>query len=205
MIVKNRKAQWGGAAFMLGNVLFLINKLNDMSRLFLSRPIPDVISGQNLLLIFIGQAALIIGYVAFLKTYTQRLSRFGKIPLRLFCGGGIVLAFGHVTFMSGLAKYIPPSIIPYSESIFLAVIIGTLLLIVGLVWFGVFNLRHPVLVRWQWLPLATGVMGCIGFFLLRGAEITALFLVFRTLFALGLFGHGMILWLDKPSQSEVVL
>ena len=48
---------------MLGNVLFLVNKLDEMSRLFLSRPMPDVISGRDGLLIVIGQVALIIGHV----------------------------------------------------------------------------------------------------------------------------------------------
>jgi hypothetical protein len=204
MILSNRTLQWGGAAFMLGSLLFLVNKLNEMSRLFLSRPMPDVISGQNLLLIFIGQVALIIGYVAFLKAYTQHVSRFGKIALRLFCGGGIILAFGHISFMSSLAKYIPPSMFSYVEYLFVLVLIGTLLLISGLIWFGVLNMRRPVLAYWQWLPLATGLMGFIGFFLLRGEEITAFFLVFRTLFALGLFGLGLILWLEKPAQPEVV-
>jgi hypothetical protein len=205
MIVKNRIPQWGGAAFMLGNVLFLANKFNDMSRLFLGRWIPDVISGQNLLLILIGQVMLIIGYVAFYQVYAHRMSRFGKIALRLFCGGGIVLAVGHVGFMKALAKYIPPAMLSSLESLFLIVLIGLVLLISGLIWFGLLNLRHQVLGRWQWLPLATGLMGFIGFFLLSGEEITAFFLVFRTLFALGLIGLGLILWLDKPSQSEVVL
>ena len=47
-------------------------------------------------------------------------------------------------------------------------------------------------------------MGFIGFVLLGGAEITAIFLVFRTLFALGLIGLGVTLWLEKPVQSEVI-
>ena len=51
-----------GAAFMLGNVLFILNKADEMSRLFLGRAIPDVISGENLLLILVGQVALITGF-----------------------------------------------------------------------------------------------------------------------------------------------
>jgi len=205
MIVKNRIPQWGGAAFMLGNVLFLANKFNDMSRLFLGHWMPDVISGQNLLLILIGQVMLITGYVAIFQVYSLRVSRYGKMALRLFCGGGVVLAIGHVSFMSRLADYVPPAVFSVIEAFFAAVFLGTLLLMPGLIWFGILNLRQPVLRRWQWLPLATGLMGFIGFFLLRGQEITAFFLVFRTLFALGLIGLGLTLWLDKPSQSEVVL
>jgi hypothetical protein len=77
-----------------------------------------------------------------------------------------------------------------------------ILLIGGLIWFGVLNQRHPVLGRWQWLPLATGLMGFIGFFLFSGEQITAVFLFFRTLFALGLFGMGLVLWLETPPPHD---
>jgi hypothetical protein len=196
--------RWGGAAFMLGNGLFLVNKLNEMSRLFLSRQMPDVISGQNPLLILIGQALLIAGYVAFTMDYTRRAGRFGRIALRLVCWGGIILAIGHVSFISSLARYLPRSIAPYTEALFLLVMIGMLLLIPGLIWFGIINLRQPMTTHWRWLPLATGLMGFIGFFLFSGAEITATFLVFRTLFALGLMGLGLTLFLEKPDQPELV-
>src|SRR6478736_2708044 len=85
------KAQrWGGLAFVIGNVLFMVNKLNEMCRLFLSRPMPDVISGQNLGLILLGQVALIIGYVAYYQFYSPRVGQLGKNALRLLCGGGIL-------------------------------------------------------------------------------------------------------------------
>lgn len=196
--------RWGGAAFILGNVLFIVNKLNEMSRLFLSRWMPDVISGQTPLLILVGQAALIIGYVTYYQLYSHRVGRWGKNSLRLFCVGGIVLAIGHISFMSALAEYLPPSITPYAESSFILVLIGLLLLTAGLIGFGVLNTRQPVLARWQWLPLITGVMGFTGFFLFSGEEITATFLFFRTLFALGLIGLGLTMWLEKPVQHELV-
>ena len=63
MIAINRTHQLGGMAFVLGNLLFLVNKLDEMSRLFLGRWMPDLISGQNPVLILLGQVALIIGYV----------------------------------------------------------------------------------------------------------------------------------------------
>jgi hypothetical protein len=182
--------QWGGATFMLGSLLFLMNKLNEMSRLYLSRSMPDVISGQSTLLIFIGQVALILGFVAYFWQYAQRVGRLRKIALRLFCGGGILLAIGHVSFMQAFDL----------EALFILVIIGVAVMLLGLIPFGIANLRQPVLERWQWLPLATGLMGFIGFFLLSGQEITAVFLLFRTLFAVGLFGLGLIMWLEKPGQ-----
>lgn len=151
-----------------------------------------------MLLVILGQVALIVGYIAYYRLYTQRVGRFGKIALGLFCGGGILLAIGHVSFLSSLAKYVPTSIRPYTESLFLLVLIGLLLLLIGLIWFGILTLRQPLMIQWQWLPLATGLMGFIGFVLFSGEEITAIFLFFRTLFALGLLGLGLTLWLEKP-------
>lgn len=185
--------QWGGLSFMFGNLLFLGNKLNEMSRLFLTRPIPDVISGQDTLLIVVGQLALIFGYLSFYKFYDQRVRRAGNIALRLFSGGGILVALGHVSFMSTLD----------AEGMFLAVLVGLLLLLAGLVWFGIVNLRRPVLDKWQWLPLVTGLTGIIGFVGFSGEEITATFLVFRTLFAIGLIWLGLSLWVAKPVQLDV--
>jgi hypothetical protein len=188
---------------MLGNVLFIANKLNEMSRLFLSRPMPDVISGQDPWLILLGQAALIIGHVAFYQFYFQRVGRSGRVALRLFSGGGILLAISHAGFNASLGEVFPASIEPYVEALFIFVLIGLVLLLIGLLWFGILNLRQPVLARWQWLPLATGLMGFIGFFLFSGEQITATFLFFRTLFALGLIGLGFILWQEKPAQNEM--
>jgi len=196
-------SRWSGLAFMVGSLLFLINKLNEMSRLFLARWMPDVISGEDMGLIAIGQIAFILGYVGYFQLYNQRVDRSGKITLRLFCGGGILLAMGHVGFMSAAATLVPLSWRPYIENLFFVVIIGLLLLIVGLIGFGVLNVRQRVLAHWQWLPLVTGLMGFIGFFLFSGAEITAIFLFFRTLFALGLLGLGVVMWLEKPMQVVV--
>ena len=56
---------------MLGSLLFLLNKVNEMSRLYLSRPMPDVISGANTLLILVGQVAWIFGFVAFYRIYSR--------------------------------------------------------------------------------------------------------------------------------------
>ncbi len=196
--------RWGGLAFVFGNALFLVNKLNEMSRLFFGRTIPDVISGRNVGLILLGQVALVVGYLAFYRFYAPRVGRWGKVALRLFTGGGIVLAVGHVSFMSGLADYLPASILPMAENLFLLVLIGVLVLLIGLIWLGILNLRQPMLNRWPWLPLATGLMGFLGFVVFGGREITAIFLLFRTLFALGLMGLGLMLWLEKPALPVAV-
>lgn len=190
--------QWGGLAFAFGNVLFVVNKLDEMSRLFLSRPMPDLIAGQHTGLILLGQVALVIGYVAYYQYYAARVGRWGKYALRLFSAGGILLAIGHLTFMSALGAALPRSVLQYGENLFVFVIVGLLFLLIGLIWFGVLTLRQAILGQWRWLPLATGIMGFIGFFLFSGETITATFLIFRTLFALGLIGLGVILWREQP-------
>ena len=88
----------------------------------------------------------------------------------------------------------------FAEPLFLLVIVGLLLLLIGLIWFGVLNLRQPVLSHGHWLPLVTGLMGFVGFFLFSGEEVTATFLFFRTMFACGLIGLGIILGLEKRLQ-----
>lgn len=182
----------GGAAFMLGNILFLANKLDEMSRLFLGRYMADAISGEDRLLIVFGQVLLISGYIGFLKTY-KPTEKFARITFGLFVWGGMIVAVGHTSFMDGMP-----------DALFAVVLLGMPLMVPGLILFGISNLRKPVIARWKWLPLFTGLMGFIGFFLFSGEEITTLFLSFRTLFALGLIGLGFTMWLEKPVQSEIV-
>ena len=181
-----------GAAFMLGNILFLANKFDEMSRLFLGRYMSDAISGEDRLLIVFGQVLLIAGYMGFLKTYMPT-EKFVRITFGLFVWGGMIVAVGHTSFMNGMP-----------DALFFVVILGMLLMVPGLILFGISNLRKLVIARWKWLPLFTGLMGFIGFFLFSGEEITTTFLLFRTLFALGLIGLGFTLWLEKPVQSEMV-
>lgn len=195
MIPKSKTYQWGGAAFMLGSLLFLVNKLNEMSRLFLSHSVSDVIDGQDTLLILLGQLAFIFGYVAFWQLYAQRAGHWARMAMRLLCSGGILVAWGHTSFISSLPNF--------AESLFALVLLGMLLLVSGLIWLGILNLRQPITAHWRWLPLATGLMGFIGFFLFSGEEITAVFLLFRTLFALGLLGLGLTMWLDDATQLAV--
>jgi hypothetical protein len=197
-VISSHVHQWGGAAFVLGNVLFLMNKLNDMSRLFLGRSIPDIISGENPGLIALGQITLIFGYVTYYRFYAQRAFRAGNNALRLFSGGGILLTIGHLGFMSVFTNAFPQA-----ETLFLLVFVGLLCSLIGLIWFGLLNVRQPISGRWPWLPLITGLLGFCGFVVFRGAEITPSFLVFRSLFALGLIGIGIALWLEKSAQPEV--
>lgn len=195
--------RWGGAAFMLGNALFLVNKLDEMARTFFDRQIPDPISGDNVVVVVLGQLLLVAGYLAFYRRYAPHVSRASRNALRLFSGGGITLAVGHVTFLSPLWDALSMSEDEIAFSPFLLVMIGLLVLLLGLIAFGVLTVRRSVIPRAPWLPLATGLVGFVCFVFYSGEVITGPFLILRSLFAVGLIGLGAILWLDAvPPAAE---
>lgn len=187
--------RWSGAALAVGSLLFIVNKFNDMSRIYLNVPLRDVIPGDNVLLVALGQILLVVGCLGCYLVYAKRTSRTGKIGLGLLLGGAILLAVGHVDFT------------PYSpgEAMFLLVILGGLLMFAGLVLFGAVNLRSRALAYWQPLPLVTGLLGIAGFILSGGSENNPfVFLALRTLFGIGLVLMGIVLWQDKGVVSTRV-
>jgi len=195
--------RWGALAFMAGSALFLANKLDELSLHLLSRPMPDVISGDSTALILFGQVVFATGFVAYYRFYAPRLGRVGRFALGLFAGGGIVLMLGHLTFMRALAPVGPLADGGEAsgvEALYVLVILGGFSMLAGAIAFGVVSLRQPVLARWRWLQLATG-MALLGFFALGAEDITVPFLVARTLLALGLFGLGLAMWLDRPTPG----
>src|SRR5262245_54041054 len=115
-----------GIALAFGSALFIINKFNDMSRAWLDRPIPDVIDGQNFVIVMFGQLLLVIGFLGYYFAYADRLNRAGKLGLGTLAGGTIALAIGHLVFTPLVQQ----------EELFFLVIVGVLLMILGLVLFG---------------------------------------------------------------------
>jgi hypothetical protein len=179
--------RWGGSALVVGSLLFILNKLNDMSRVFLNTPIPDLITGRDIFLMAAGQVLLVIGFWGCYLVYAKRSNRPGKIGLSLLLGGGILLALGHITFTPFAGE---------DSLLFLLVILGVLLMVVGLVLFGVVNLRSRALEFWQALPLVIGLLGFVAFFLFGSDQNPFIFLPLRTLFGLGLVLMGVVLWQD---------
>ncbi|MCA1607758.1 MAG: hypothetical protein LC775_20355 [Acidobacteria bacterium] len=180
-------SRWGGSALIVGSVLFIINKFDDMSRVFLNSPIPDLITGKSMVLIAIGQIALVIGLLGCYLLYAKRSNRIGKIGLILLLGGGILLAFGHATF-TPLVK---------DDSLFAFIFLGVLFMVIGLTLFGAMNLRIHALQFWQPLPLVTGLLGIATFFLYGSDESPVIpFLLLRTFFGVGLILLGVVMWQD---------
>jgi hypothetical protein len=180
-------SKWGGAALIVGSLLFIANKFDDMSRVYLNNWTSDLIDGQSWLLIAIGQVTLVAGLLVCYRLYAGRSSRAGRIGLLLLLAGGIFLGAGHVVFTP----------LTNVDALFILVLLGVFLMMVGLIVFGTTNLRRKALQRWQLLPLAPGVTGALGFFLFSGSQNEAIFLLLRSLFGVGLILLGVVMWQDQ--------
>jgi hypothetical protein len=188
--ISSRAARLGGAALIGGSIFFVLTKLSDMSLAFLNRPMADVIAGEDIVLVAVGNLLLVAGYVTFFRLYAPRLAGPGRTGTGLVALGGTVLAAGHLVFTPLGAEWQ-----------FILVIIGLLTLLIGLTLFGLANLRRPVMARWQALPLATAGLGFVAFMALGGEDKTAGFLFFRTLFAVGLAGLGSVMLFDPGRRA----
>ena len=184
--------RWSGLALVLGSLLFILNKLDDMGRVFLNRPMPDLITGRDGVLITAGQVLLVIGLGGYLG-YAKRCNRAGKIGLFLLVSGAIFLALGHATFTP----------IVKDDSLFALVILGIFLMVVGLTTFGAVNLRSHVIRYWQPLPLTTGLLGIAAFFLYGSDKNPLMFLALRTLFGTGLVLMGVVLVMDTRAVTAL--
>ena len=86
--------RWSGAAFILGSVLFIVNKFDSMSQVYLNRPFPDLIAGQSIAVIALGQIALVFGCWGCYLLYAERAHLAGRIGLVVFVSGAVLLALG---------------------------------------------------------------------------------------------------------------
>jgi len=182
--------RWTGGALVIGSLLFIVNKFNDMSQTYLNRPMPDLITGRDIAWLALGPVLLAIGCWGWYQIYAKRSSAPAKVGLAMLLTGAISLALGHASFVSFQA-----------EPMFLFVILGVFLMTAGLILFGAVNLRLKAIRRWPFLPLVTGLLGFVGFVVFGGKEYPAIFLALRTLFGLGLVMMGVTLLLDTRGET----
>jgi uncharacterized membrane protein HdeD (DUF308 family) len=180
--------RWSGAALIAGSMLFIVNKFDDMSQVYLNRPFPDLITGQSIAVIALGQIALVLGFWGCYLLYAKRTNLAGKIGLVVLVSGAVLLAIGHISFTP---------LVPEDSSFFLLVILGVLLMVLGLMVFGTVNLRTKALQYWQPLPLVTGLLGFLAFVVFGNNQTPEVFLLLRTLFGVGLVVLGLIMWQDS--------
>jgi hypothetical protein len=167
-----------------------------MGQVYLNQSLPDLITGESLLALAIGQTALALGVVGRYLLYAKRTNLVGKIGLSLLVIGGVLLAIGHISFTSFVLEDSPT---------FLLVVFGVLLMVVGLTPFGLVNLRSKALQSWQLLPLITGLVGLAAFVLFGNDQYPAVFLALRTLFGVGLALLGVVMWRDARHAAATNL
>jgi hypothetical protein len=183
-----------GAALIVGSLLFIVNKVDDMGQVYLNQSLPDLITGESLLVLAIGQSALALGVAGCYLLYAKRTNLVGKVGLILLLVGGVLLAIGHISFTS---------FVPEDSPTFLLVIFGVLLMVVGLTLFGVVNLRSKALQSWQLLPLVTGILGFAAFVFFGTDQNPTVFLALRTLFGVGLALLGVVMWQDARDAAAM--
>ncbi len=197
-----RFSQWSGLALMLGSLLFMLNKAEQISRVFFQRRLPDLISGDDLLLVLLGQLLLAIGWLGCLKRFAPASGGLGQGALRLLLGGGIALGVGHVAFVLPVPPLSRQVAVALDFPLFLLVIVGTLGVFLGLILFGLDALRSGAMGRWGFLPLVSGLLG-FGFIFLGGETLSAAALLLRTLFGFGLVGLGLVMWADPQPRVHL--
>ncbi len=153
---------------------------------------PDVITGNDYLVVTMGQVLLVMGWLGYDRRYAARAGRVGYLGRALLAGGGLLLAVGH-----GALTVVLPGEPPWAF-----VVLRVLGMLVGLLLFGSVNLRARILGQWQALPLGSGMVGCAGFLLVDATIQPATFLVLRTVFGLGLVALGDVLWRDTRAVDE---
>lgn len=173
--------RWGGGALLAGMVVFIGSRfrhLIDPSDRILTIMLP------------LGFVLLLVGVVALAVRY-RGAHPLGDTGLALIVGGMVLLTVGHVGgFLVGLPG-------PW----FLPIVVGTLVLVLGALSFGVPAARGEVLPRWGFAPLLTGVIGVLWIVFAfdarpDGGNPTA-FVTMRTLFGLGWLPIAWVLMTDR--------
>jgi hypothetical protein len=170
--------RWGGIAFTLGVVIFLLSRF---------RHLVGTPEGALWLLIPAGFALWIVGLIAFRARYGPRARGLGRSGLDLAVAGIVLLAVGHVGLLLHL---LGPSVIrDIAGAGFVPVLLGTVLLAVGALLFGIDALRGDVLPRLHAAPLVTGLVGLAWMIFANDSRPDGTnpeaFIAMRTLFGLG--------------------
>lgn len=169
---------------MLGASMFMLTKARDYV------DPDDSLLGYFML---VGFSAWLVGVAALYVRYAPFSGRLGKTGLGVSLAGIMLLAVGHqFSFMSGV-------------DLFMLVILGGLALALGPLLFGVAAARMDILPRyWRFLPLFTALAGFCWFF--TGEELVwGVFIIPRTLFALGWLLLGYVLFSDKRGEAAPAL
>lgn len=187
------RSRWGGIAFTVGVVVFLLSRFRHLAS------VPD---GALWLLIPAGFALWIVGLTAFRARYRPSTSAMGRRGLDLTVAGIVLLAVGHLGLLLHLMG--PQLVRHLTGAAFVPVGLGTLLLTVGALLFGLDAVRGDVLPRLPALPLVTGLLGLAWMIFANDSRPVEgnpeAFMTMRTLFGLGWLGIALVFTTDTGGR-----
>ncbi len=182
------RARWGGIALLVGVLIFLGSRF---------RHLVDPTDQMLGVLMVVAFGAWFLGLLALRSQYRRRSNLLGRVGLALSLVAVGLLTVGHVgAFLLELDG-------PW----FMPIVLGTLLLVLGVLSFGIAALRDGVLPRWRAVPAIAGVVGLLWIMFAFDARPVEgnpeAFLLMRTAFGLCWLPLGYILLTDRRATAGV--
>lgn len=189
------RARWGGIALLVGVLIFIGSRF---------RHLVDPTDQMLAALMVVAFVAWFLGLLALRAQYRHRSSRLGRLGLVLGPVAIVLLTVGHVggfLFELGGPWFIP-------------IVLGTLLLVISVLTFGIAALLGDVLPRWRAVPAIAGVVGLLWMVFASDSRPVEgnpeAFLVMRTAFGLCWLPLAYILLTDRhgigaPDRSSVAV
>ena len=137
-----RRARWGGIALLVGVVIFIGSRF---------RHLVDPTDQMLGALMVVAFVAWFLGLLALRLQYRHSSDLLGRIGLVLNLAAIVLLTVGHVGGF--LFQLEGPWFVP--------IVVGTFVLVIGTLLFGIAALRGDVLPRWRAVPALAGVVGLL--------------------------------------------
>ena len=181
------RARWGGIALLVGVLIFIGSRF---------RHLVDPTDQMLGALMVVAFVAWFLGLLALRAQYRHRSNRLGRVGLVVGPVAIVFLTVGHVGgFLFELDG-------PW----FMPIVFGTLLLVIGVLAFGIAALRGDVLPRWRAVPAITGVVGLLWILFASDSRPVEgnpeAFLLMRTAFGLCWLPLAYILATDRRGIGE---
>lgn len=136
------RARWGGIALAVGVLIFIGSRFRH-----LVDP-TDQLLGALMVVAFV---TWFLGLLALRGQYRHRSNLLGRVGLVLSLVAIVLLTVGHLGAF----------VFEFTGPWFMPIVAGTLLLVVGILSFGIAALRDGVLPRWRAVPALAGVVGLL--------------------------------------------
>ncbi len=180
------RARWGGIALLVGVLIFIGSRF---------RHFVDPADQMLGALMVVAFTAWFLGLLALRAQYRHRSNRLGRLGLALCPVAIVLLTVGHVGgFLFELDG-------PW----FMPIVLGTLLLVIGVLTFGIAALRGGVLPRWRAVPVLAGVVGLLWILFASDSRPVEgnpeAFLLMRTAFGLCWLPLAYVLLTDRRGAA----